>query len=130
LNPQKNILVCVTQQKTCERLILNAVSLRDEVYNNCNLYVIHVAKEGLNFLDNPHEGEALQYLFEISKSVGADLSVLKSDNVVKCIADFAKEKNIDCIILGESPADADNSRFYTKLRNVLDPKINIKVIPQ
>ena len=92
--------------------------------------IIHVAKEGLNFLDNPHEGEALQYLFEISKSVGADLSVLKSDNVVKCIADFAKEKNIDCIILGESPADADNSRFYTKLRNVLDPRINIKVIPQ
>ena len=28
------------------------------------------------FLDNPKEGEALQYLFEISKSIGADLSVL------------------------------------------------------
>ncbi|HOJ12272.1 MAG TPA: universal stress protein UspA [Clostridiales bacterium] len=126
MNPVKNILVCVTQQKTCERLIIKAASLRDEFKGE--LYVIHVTKNGLNFLDNPKEGEALQYLFEISKSVGANLSVLKSDNIIKCIADFAKDNNINYIILGESPKDTDDNIFHKKLRNLLH-NIELEVIP-
>ncbi len=123
----KNILVCVTQQKTCERLIINAVALRKEFKGD--IYVIHVAKDGLNFLDNPKEGEALQYLFEISKSIGADLSVLKSDNIAKCIADFAKEKRINCIVLGKSPQDQTDNVFYKKLKGLLGDDIDIRVVP-
>ena len=122
----KNILVCVTQQKTCERLILKASEIKRE--SDGELFVIHVVKDGLNFLNNPKEGEALQYLFEISKSVGANLAVLKSDNVVKCIADFAKDNNIDCIILGSSPTGQGNDSFYNKLRSVM-PNIEIFVVP-
>jgi tartrate dehydratase alpha subunit/fumarate hydratase class I-like protein len=85
--------------------------------------------DGLNFLDNPKEGEALQYLFEISKSIGADLSVLKSDNIIKCIADFAKEKEINCIVLGESPQDKVNNVFYKKLKSMLGDNIDIMVVP-
>jgi K+-sensing histidine kinase KdpD len=123
----KNILVCVTQQKTCERLIIKAVALRNEFKGE--IFVIHVAKDGLNFLDNPKEGEALQYLFEISKSIGADLSVLKSDNIIKCIADFAKEKEINCIVLGESPQDKVDNVFYKKLKSMLGDNIDIMVVP-
>ncbi len=129
MNQQKNILVCVTQQKTCERLILKAASLKEEFEGKCNIYVIHVARDGLKFLDNPHEGEALQYLFEIYKSVGAGLFVLRSNDVISCIADFAKDKAIDCIILGGSvPARSENS-FFTKLRAVIDINIDIIAIP-
>jgi len=123
----KNILVCVTQQKTCERLIIKAVALRNEYKGN--IYVIHVAKDGLHFLDNPKEGEALQYLFEIAKSIGADLSVLKSNNVIKCIADFAHEKEINCIVLGESPHDQADNVFYEKLKGMLGDDINIMIVP-
>lgn len=123
----KNILVCVTQQKTCERLIHKAVALRDEFKGE--IFVIHVAKDGLNFLDNPKEGEALQYLFEISKSIGASLSVLKSDNVIKCIADFAQEKGINCVVLGKSPQDQPDNIFYRKLENMLGDDMDIRVIP-
>ena len=91
----QNILVCITQQKTCERLIRKAVELKGKT--NCGLYVIHVAKNEWNFLDNASEGEALEYLFDISKSVGADLYVLKSDDIVNTIADFAKENEIKLI---------------------------------
>ncbi|HHV97427.1 MAG TPA: universal stress protein [Clostridiaceae bacterium] len=122
----KNILVCVTQQKTCERLILKASELKRD--SEGELFVIHVVRDGLNFLNNPKEGEALQYLFEISKSVGANLSVLKSDNVVRCIADFAKDNDIDCIILGSSPTGQGKDSFYSKLRNVL-PGVEIVVVP-
>lgn len=122
----KNILVCVTQQKTCERLIRKAAVIGNET--NANLFVIHVAKNEWNFLDNIKEGEALEYLFDISKSVGANLSVLKSDEIAGTIADFAKNNNIDCIIMGESPGDHKENNFYKELRSLLN-SVEIQVIP-
>lgn len=122
----KNILVCVTQQKTCERLIRKAAVIRDEI--NANLFVIHVAKNEWNFLDNIKEGEALEYLFDISKSVGANLSVLKSDEIANTIADFAKNNNIHCIIMGESPEDHKENNFYKELRTLLS-NVEIQVMP-
>ena len=129
MDPQKNILVCVTQQKTCERLIHKAVSIKEEFKVTGDLYVIHVAKNGLNFLDNPKEGEALQYLFEISKSVGANLFVLKSDNIIKCIADFVQENNIGCVVIGKSPESEAENEFNKRLRSALKDHVDIKVIP-
>jgi len=126
LNTYKKILVCVTQQKTCERLIRKAAELRGE--SQCELYVIHVAKNNWNFLDNIKEGEALEYLFGISKSVGANLSVLKSDDIVKTILDFVNNNEIDCIIMGESPNDHKENNFYKELKSSLN-NVEIMVIP-
>lgn len=42
-----NVLVCVTQQKTCERLIKRGALLKNKYKSE--LYVIHVAKEGIIF---------------------------------------------------------------------------------
>ena len=124
---QKNILVCVTQQKTCERLIRYAESIRNESGDG-NLHVIHVAKNEWNFLDNKKEGEALEYLFSISKSVGANLSVLKSDDISKTIADFAIENNINYIIMGHSPNDYKENKFYKRLKHLLRD-VEIEVVP-
>ena len=122
----KNVLVCITQQKTCERLIRKAAELRDELVGN--LFVIHVVKNDWNFLDNVREGEALEYLFGISKSTGANLSVLKSDNIVGTIAEFAKENKINCIVMGESPNDHKENKFYSELKGLLS-NVEIKIIP-
>ena len=46
----KNILVCVTQQKTCERLINEAHELVNEYRGK--LFIINVVKNDLNFLDS------------------------------------------------------------------------------
>ena len=122
-----NILVCVTQQKTCERLIRNAALLRDELKGN--LFVIHVVKDNLKFLNNIKEGEALEYLFGISKSVGANLSVLKSDKIAHTIADFVLQNKIDCIVLGESPDDSSSKSFVGELKAVVSEKVEFKIIP-
>lgn len=122
----KNILVCVTQQKTCERLIRKAAEIRDE--NKGNLFVIHVVKESWNILDNTKEGEALEYLFGISKAAGANLSVLKSDEISKTISDYAIDNKIDCIIMGDSPGDHKENKFANELKKTLN-NIEIKVIP-
>ncbi|MCX7843095.1 MAG: universal stress protein UspA [Clostridia bacterium] len=124
MNP--NILVCVTQQKTCERLIRRAANIKNQ--SKGSLFVIHVAKNDWNFLDNAKEGEALEYLFGISKSVGANLSVLKSDDIVGTIAGFARENNINCIIMGESLNDHAENHFYIELKRQLS-NVEIQVIP-
>ncbi len=123
----KNILVCITQQKTCERLIRNAADLRDEYRGS--LFVIHVVKNNLNFLDNVKEGEALEYLFGISKSVGANLSVLKSDEIASTIAGFAEDNRIDCIIMGDSPSERKEDKFKTELEALIKSNVEIKIIP-
>lgn len=126
MNSPQNIMVCVTQQVTCKRLILKAADLKKQLKGE--LFVIHVTKNEWNFLDNVKEGEALEYLFKISKSVGAALSVLKSDNIIKSLVDFAKENKITHIVMGESPNDHKENNYYTELSNLL-ADVNILVIP-
>lgn len=122
----KNILVCVTQQKTCERLIKKAAEIRNE--HRGNLFVIHVVKDSWNILDNTKEGEALEYLFGISKAAGANLSVLKSDEIGATIAHYAMDNKIDCIVMGDSPSDHIENKFANELKKMLN-NIEIRVIP-
>lgn len=94
----KNIMVCVTQQKTCERLILKGHELIDSEEDK--LFVIHVVNEKEKFLENSDDGEALEYLFHVSKNVGADLTVLRSKNILKTMVDFAMDNDITHIVMG------------------------------
>lgn len=98
---KKNIMVCVTQQKTSERLILKGHQLIDS--KDDQLFVIHVVNQKEKFLQHSNDGEALEYLFGVSKNVGADLTVLRSKNVLKTMIDFSKENNITHIVIGNSP---------------------------
>ena len=122
----KNILVCVTQQKTCERLIHEANDLLAEYKGN--LYVINVVKSDLNFLDSAKESEALEYLFGISKSIGANLTVLKSDDIAGTIAEYADENNISCIILGKSSSENKGKYFIKELKTLLKNDVEIRIM--
>jgi K+-sensing histidine kinase KdpD len=106
-----NVMVCVTQQKTCERLIKKGELLKNKLYGE--LFVIHVAKEGTSFLGNHSEADAIEYLYEISKNAGADMTILRSQDVVESIAQFANEKNIEHIVLGETPSFAAACPFVS-----------------
>lgn len=119
------ILVCVTQQKTCERLIKTGAALRDELGGE--LFIIHAALNGLKFLGNSKEGDALEYLFGISKSVGAELTVLRSDNILKTITGFAKDNRITDIVVGESN-DAQNNNILIDLQRKL-VSVDFHIIP-
>jgi K+-sensing histidine kinase KdpD len=124
LNRFNNVLACVTQQKSCERLIHKAATLKSE---DGSLYVIHVSKQKWNFFDNTKDGEAMEYLFSVSKSYGADMTVLNSDRVVETIAQFAQHYQIDLIVIGGAPEGRSNE-FAQKLQNLLgDSKIAIQV---
>ncbi|MGI6085378.1 MAG: universal stress protein [Acetivibrionales bacterium] len=121
-----SILVCVTRQKACERLIKAAAKLKK---NDGKLYVIHVTKENWNFVDNSRDGEEMEYLFSMTKSYGADLTILNSDKIPETIAQFAEHYGIDLIVLGESPDGAQNA-FKNRLETLLsDTGTEIIAIP-
>ncbi len=120
-----NILVCVTQQKTCERLIKKALEFSND---GDSIFIIHVAKNNWSFLDNDKEGEALEYLFGIAKSVGANLTVLRSDQIVDTIISYAHENKIDLLVMGDSKGDHTENHFYKSLKLSLD-EVEIHVVP-
>lgn len=114
-----NVMVCVTQQKTCERLILRGHELIKS--KDDNLYVIHVVNEDGKFLENKNDGEALEYLFAVSKKAGANLTVLRSKNIVKTMVDFAKKNRITHVVIGAASKKAvDQERnFGLRLKKAL-----------
>lgn len=123
----RNIMVCVTQQKTCERIIKRGAELRDE-YDG-ELFVIHVAKEGWNFLGKTKEGDALEYLFQKSKSYGANLTVVRSRDVLETLKDLAEKNNIDLIVLGESQEDSEENNIVSKLGKRLHNNVGFEIVP-
>lgn len=122
----ENIMVCVTQQKNCERLIQKGAAIKNKL--DGELYVIHVAREGVNFLGNNKEAEALEYLFDISKGVGADLTVLRSDSIVNTLVDFIQNKKIEHVVLGEPPKDCGDAGIVVELQTRL-PNCNFYIVP-
>ncbi|MGV8146640.1 MAG: universal stress protein UspA [Alkaliphilus sp.] len=127
MKKNSSVAVCVTQQKTCERLIKVGVKIREKTKGE--LYVLHVAPEGFNFLGNSKEGEALEYLFDISKAADAQMIVLRSSKIIETIDKFCKDNEISKIILGESQERKPEKCMIPKLRKKLKKSVEIEVIP-
>ena len=122
-----NVMVCVTQQKTCERLILNGhklIKTKDD-----NLYVIHVVNEKGMFLEHDNDGEALEYLFDVSKKAGANLTVLRSKDIMKTMVEFAEKAHITHIVIGATPENGaiQDQDFGLNLKKAL-PKIEFTIL--
>ena len=99
---ESRVLVCVTGQKTCERLIAEGHRLAIE--REEELSVLHVAKKGPELMGNVSEAEALEYLFKVSSERGADMTVIRSDEVVKTVEMHARKIGASLIVLGASRA--------------------------
>ena len=109
--PGKGIMVCVTGQRSCERLILRGSDHKSE---HDRLYIVHCVQTGHNFMNTVNEADAIEYLFTASRLVGAEMTVLREDDVMNALVGFAKEHEIDLIVLGESPENGNES-FVTRL---------------
>lgn len=101
MNKLKNIMVCVTQQKNCERLIL--AGYEKATNDKDKLFVINVVNQEDTFLNTSNDGDALEYLFGVSNEVGANLTVIRAENVIGAMGNFAKRHKITHVVLGASP---------------------------
>ncbi len=123
----KRIMVCVTQQKSCERLIDFGVKLvagdADE------LHVIHVVKENWKYFGQLEEKDALDYLFEVSKSNNAMLTVLKAKDIEKALSNFAEKNGITDIIMGESFEGSEQQNMINRLKVKMDKPARFHIVP-
>lgn len=110
-------MVCVTLQNTCERLIDYAKEIKEA---DDNLFVLHVAKN-----TDANKGEILEFLYSVSHSAGADMTVLYSDDALNTIFNFVKEKEINTIILGKPENTYSDNSFISALTQKLADNIEI-----
>lgn len=124
----KNVMVCVTQQKTCERLIQFGYNTLGE--EKGELYIIHVIGKQNKFLGSSKDGDALEYLFEISHDYGANLTVIRSDDILKTLVDLVYKNQITHIVMGESGKESGNSdTIIGRLTNKVYGSAEVIVVP-
>ena len=123
----KNVMVCVTQQKTCDRLIRFGNEFLGD--GNGELFIIHVSHYDLNFLGNSKEGEALEYLYEKALEYGANLTVVRSNNALETLYALIEKNKITHIILGESGESENKSNMVRQLEKRIANKAELVVIP-
>ena len=118
------VLVCVTGQKTCERLIQEGARIAGQLEGKVS--VVHVAAKGAAILGNHREGEALEYLFRAADEVGAEMTVLRADDALDTLVAFAGEQQADCIVTGAARG-RDGDAFAQRLRVRL-PSVEVRCI--
>jgi len=123
----KNVMVCVTQQKTCDRLIQYGNNLLGD--NNGELFIIHVAHYKFNFLGHSKDGDALEYLYEKALEYDANLTVVRSNDVAETLADQVKKNKITHIVVGESGETDITCNIVNLLDKRLKGMAELLVIP-
>lgn len=126
MNQKKKVLVCVTQQKSCERLIDFGFKLINSEVDE--LHVIHVVKENWKYFGQLEEKDALEYLFEVSKQRNAALTVLKAKDIERTLAEFSEKNKITDIVMGESLEKSEQQNMINRLQDQTKIKVNFSVV--
>jgi len=123
----KRIMVCVTQQKSCERLI----DFGDRLVTSDadELHVIHVVKENWKYFGQLEEKDALDYLFEASKVKNAMLTVVKAKDIEKALSDFAAKNKITDVIMGESFEGSEQQNMIKRLQEKMHTPVKFLIVP-
>ena len=95
-----SVLICVTGQRSCERLIVAGARIARE--ENVILNVLHVVRTDGSVLGFVNEPEALEYLLRVSVENGASMYVRRSDDVIGSIEYAAKNENARVIVAGRA----------------------------
>ena len=115
-----SVLVCVTGQYDCDRLIEAGFRLPAEADAELHVLCVHTPKNDLS-----HFSEEVEYLYRTAKGLGADMTVMFSDNAPKCTADFAQKINAKHFITGV-PDNRPNG-FVLTLHELL-PRMQITTV--
>jgi K+-sensing histidine kinase KdpD len=123
----KNIMVCVTQQRTCDRLIKCGRDIL--VDDDGELIIMHVARYQFKFLGNSEEGEALDYLYEKAMEYGASLTVIRSNNVLETLVKQVIKNDVSHVIIGETRELIGPTNIINQLREQLTGKAELVEVP-
>lgn len=123
----KNIMVCVTQQRTCDRLIkCGHEALGD---HEGKLFIIHVAPNDVKLLGSSEEGEALDYLYGKAIEYGANLTVVRSNNILDTLVGLVEKNQINEVILGQSNQAGHNESLIIKFKEKISQQAQLTIVP-
>lgn len=123
LGKREKIMVCVTRQVTCERLIRHGAELAEQL--DAELLVAHVIRPEERALGNADEGEALEMLSTLTFEYGGEMCMLRAPDVFAGLAECASSNAVDLMVIGSSPEGAE--AVSRRLRELL-PKVNLIVV--
>lgn len=110
------ILVCVTDQESCDRLIYTGHRLAQKW--NETLEVITVRPRRMGVCDGRHQcwlaSPELEYLSDVSNSVDADLNFVFHDDPVRAISEHINRYHPVCVVTGVGP-DGMVGDFHERL---------------
>jgi len=121
------VMVCVTRQISCERLISRGEQAAQTL--GIPMQVIYVARDGVDLLGKSSEGEALEYLFTKAKEAGAEMQMLRSNDVVETLITHAGREGAVVMVVGESRADTRSVKGFLKQLELRLPHVEIVVVP-
>lgn len=125
MNNQPPILVLVTLQHACARLIRAGADMA--LKQGCPMRVLHVANPNAAPKGDPALfAKALDYLYALSGEAGADMCVLTSDVQVTAIANYAQECGVTQVVMG----GGENAAGIAETLSQLMPGVRVMILPQ
>lgn len=121
----ENIMVCVTGQMQCKRLLSYALDLQKD--KEQEVYLVHVSiTENKNFTDSM---DALEYLYDQAVKNGASLSVLKpKTTILDTLVDFIKKNHVVSVVMGETrEAISENSMIERLKKKAKESDMEIEI---
>ena len=121
-------MVCVTSQRSCDRLIARGIERAGAGQAPAFLHVVHCVETGRNFMNTPYEADAIEYLFTAAQLAGADLSLVRADDVDDALVEYAEQHGVQIIILGAgAPGGANREPINLRLQRRL-PGVEFDVV--
>ena len=117
---KSSVLVCVTGQYDCDRLIEAGFEQAVEQGSELHVLCVHSPVKDLSYMS-----DEIEYLYRTAKSLGADMTILFSDKAPQCAADFARRINARHLITG-IPDERPNG-FVLTLSELL-PRLQITMV--
>jgi len=115
-----SVLVCVTSQYDCDRLINAGFEIAVDNGYDLHVLCVHTPVSNASFLS-----DEIEYLYQTSKSLCADMTIAFNNNAPQTTVDFAKRINAKVIVTG-MPDNRENGFIDTV--SSLMPKSNITMV--
>ena len=123
-----NVLVCVTQQKTCDRLIRYG----RELVEGCGgeLMVVHIAQYDLSKLAENDDAASLEYLYQKALEYGTNLMIIRSGNVAATLISLIERNNISKIVMGMTRHADEKDGTTEAFKSMLHEDVQVIVVPE
>lgn len=105
------ILVCVTDQDACDRLIFAGRKLATIEHLDLKVISVQPRNHGRGLAS-----DSMEYLFSISTLLGAEMIVLFHDFAPEAVANYIQHNDTSYVIVGEPP-DPNQSVFISALED-------------